>query len=137
MTHVRPLLLVATLLSAAFLVSGCDDANTNSQEIAIAPSSITLTNDKIWVVTFRAGDNIGDNEAVGSSTNIFYPLTWTVSDPGQGRFISQSGASAIYQTAGRVTGVNVINVRDQGGQEGQATVVLTIPAPPEPTATSL
>lgn len=137
MTHARPLLLLATLLSAALFFSGCDDANTNSQEIAIAPSSITLTNDRIWVVTFRAGDNIGDNDAVGSSTNIFYPLEWTVSDSGQGRFISQSGASAIYQTAGRVTGVNVINVRDQGGQVGQATVILTIPAPPEATATSL
>ncbi len=127
------LYLLMIVIAVAF-VTGCEDASTESGQITLVPGGITVTNDRITVITFRAGDVSDDPDTVFVSTNFFYPLEWSVSDPSLGNIISSSAASAIYQTVAGRSGANVVTVRDQIGQIGQAAVVLTFPKPPEESA---
>ncbi|HMP73824.1 MAG TPA: hypothetical protein PKE55_11240 [Kiritimatiellia bacterium] len=140
MNRILPRLLVPVLAISALILalgSGCDETQQYSLEIPVDPPSITLTNTKIWAVTFRAGGRT-DRPAADLvdyslfTTNLAFPLEWSVSDSSLGRIIASADASAVFESAGRVAGITIVRVRDQAGREGQATVVITPPDPVEP-----
>ena len=131
-TKFAPFAVLAAVLAAGALTwTGCDQTYSADLEIPITPASVQLTNDFGWVVTFRANEFVSTNEAVDAVTNLFYPLEWSVSNPGLGIILSSTGDSAIYQSFPGVVGANVVICRDQSGREGQAAVALTNPVEEE------
>lgn len=106
---------LAAVLGVLFclpLISGCDDVQEFPQELAIAPSSVTLTPSSS-TVEFTAVSNTSDKPPL--------PIEWSVSSPGLGSITSDSDYTAVYRSTGH-TGQNTVIARDQAGNEATATV---------------
>ncbi len=134
------ILVVATGVLST--ITGCDSADTNSKEIIIAPAVANLSSGRGAGVVFAVDNAIGgtfttstststngntsstSTTATSTSTNqtLFYPLEWSVSTPSLGTIRSASGNTAVYESLGG-EGNNIITVRDQDDNKGQAVVV--------------
>jgi len=106
------------VVSAAMLLwgVGCEKSPT-SISIDITPPSATMT---YWpaATTFTASlSSAGTN----GPRQLYYPLEWSMSDPGLGRFLETAGNTAIYEAIAG-PGVNTITVHDQAGSEGTAAI---------------
>lgn len=137
-TKFIPFAMLAVLLAAGALMwTGCDQTYSDDREIIISPAMASFTNyteTMSWVQTFYAGEYPTDSESttnggVVASSNLFYPLEWSVSDPSLGIILDSTGNSAVYRTWPGVVGVNIVYCRDQSGREGQASAISTYPLP--------
>jgi hypothetical protein len=115
------------------LVAGCETVDKFSEEMAIAPSDVTLTPGN-RTVTFSVHLNTSDKPAL--------PIEWSVSDPELGTIVSATDYTAVYRSSGH-TGRNTVTARDQNGNACSATVVqtsesysLTLTASPSTSLTS-
>ncbi len=101
--------LVAMPILAALIITGCEDRNTGA-DIAVTPQSTSLTG--------RGSVALTADDADGT---IVYPLTWSVNNPALGSVIGSGGASAIYESNGKI-GSQAVTVIDDTGREGVAVV---------------
>ncbi len=110
--------VVSLLIAVAFL--GCEKTN-RQVELIVTPNSAILSQAG-QQATFMASLPEVANAGVSNGTSeLLYPLDWSVSDESKGRIIATAGDSAVYQcSVGH--GKNVVVVRDQGNREGLASV---------------
>jgi hypothetical protein len=135
---------LATFALTGLVVSilGCESGTTDSKEIVVSPTIINIPSTKGNGVFFVANRAVGSTLTESSSTTtnnnttttsttvssgttnqtLFYPLQWSVSTPSIGFIRSASGNTAIYESLGG-KGNNIIKVRDQDDNTGQAVVV--------------
>ncbi len=63
-------------------------------------------------------------ESERESRNLYYPLQWSLDDPGLGSLVEVGGNAAVYE-AGPLEGVNIVTVRDKFGAAGSAVITQT------------
>jgi len=104
---------LAVCFAVGLFVVGCDTTKTTDSVLTVSPPSATLTGAGA-TATFTVSVS-------GSNTTVALPLVWAVSDASLGNIKAAAGVSAVYESTGKV-GSNIITVRDQGQDEGLATV---------------
>lgn len=108
----------AAICAVAGFFSGCETGG-GTDFLNVSPSSVNSSN-KSEVITFTVSGDTNTTSESGLKT-LSLPLKWTVSNPILGYISTSSGYSASYirNSAG---GVQTINVVDQYGAEGHATI---------------
>ena len=89
------------------LAAGCNSDSDSETEVAISPSSVFLSADKVSIVTFTASG--GDSNYV-----------WSIANTNLGE-IFVADETAIYRSATNA-GVNTLQVADEDGETASATI---------------
>ncbi len=93
---------------------GCDTVDSSNDVITFDPPALSISNGEDVVVM-----------VIDTNATLFLPLQWSVSEP-IGLILPQGPLTAIYRPQ-PVTGVNTIEVFDQGNAQG--TVIVYQEAP--------
>jgi len=104
----------SVVLLAMVALAGCEKITTTA-ELVVTPPSAQVAREGVaqFVVSLPEND--------GCTREIYYPLTWTLSDPTLGTITNTAANTAVY-VAGTGEGVNTVIVRDRSGAEGIAVI---------------
>lgn len=113
---------LGVLVAATVFWLGCEGTSTHAA-ITVTPSEVEYTGSMAVAVMFIAEKTPLPGEELSSNRwdRLYLPLEWSVKDSSLGGIIAASGYSAEYAGTGR-TGLQVVTVRDQAGNEGIAVV---------------
>lgn len=115
---VKSVVLLAGMVAvvACVFCAGCENTETGMTLTVTPATSVINTN---GVVLLKAG--LPENTSSNETRQIYFPLSWSVSNSKIGFLRDMAGDSAVYE--GRnAKGVNTVTVRDQAGAEGIAVI---------------
>ncbi len=102
------------LASVLMLAVGCEKVQTTAT-LVVTPASVQVARDGVAQFT------VSLPETERESRDLYFPLTWTLSDPTLGTITNAAANTAVY-AAGTGEGVNTVIVRDRSGAEGMAVI---------------
>ena len=131
------LAMLVAVVAAGMAIVGCESTQTSENILTVSPTVAHINSGRGAGIAFSISTAIGDSTISSSSSNstgtttstttmstnqvVHYPLIWSVSDSSLGEIASSEGDIAFYVVKGG-EGNNIVRVRDQGDNKGEAVV---------------